>query len=1585
MASLLLLLLTAVILVNLTPVQNFLARKASTMLSEKLKTKVSVAHVRIDFLDHILLQGLYIEDQAHDTLLYAGTAQVRINDWFVFRDKTILHYIGLENTYIHIYRTRTSKAWNYDFIADAFSAAPEKKDKPSKPFEFDLKKVELENVRFHMDDKWGGEDEDYDVGSLVLNAKDLDFKKKMLDVTSIVVHNVTVALNEYKAGHPPTIHNKDMDTVDTTPFNPGKWGVRVKDITLRDCIFRLTMDTLKAVPDVFDQDHLIVKNIDADITNASIVGDTIHGNINNLTAQDRCGIAIKKMRSKVSVSPVASICSDLYLETNYSKIQNYYAMHYKRFPDFTEYIDSVVMVGHLKDAIVDMRDIAYFAPQLKKLPNIIAKVSGDGKGTVANLSAEHLDATDGNTAIKGRVTMKGLPDIYKTYITFSDGELLTTGAGALHYVPSLKNSPDVALDKVRFAYFTGTYEGYIENFAVNGVLNTNLGSVTTNIKLNIPGFNSNAAVYSGTIISNQLQLGTFLEQPLLGGLTLKENVSGKSFDPDHAQMDIDGTISELTIKGYPYHNIITHGTLAKKQFNGTLLVDDPNLALEFDGGINYSDKNVIINATAHLLGSNFNALHLLSDTVTVSADFDLKCSGSDIDNFSGYAKLNNIDLRRNAHKLALDSIQVISIGDSLHKLLTIQSNDLTAAIRGHYQLSKLPASVQYYLSRYLPNYIKAPTKYAPDQTLEFAVNTITMDSLLAVTFPLIRGFDSSSFTGSFNTTAKKLSLNVSVPYGSIGKFHMSNIAITGEGNLDMIAVNANIDNVAVGDSILNGSLSVTTTIANDSVGFTIATTAPDTSTSITLNGQILARKDSLFLTLFPSQFFLSQAKWDIAGGSKVVYSDKYLLVQGLVLSSGLQRISAATQLETNDRSLVITTENLDLGQLGTWAGLAAYQPDGRLNGTVTINKIFQDIYVGANIKATDLKLGTDTVGTVNIVGSYDGAKKLVNLDPQTGIFSGEASVTAQGNISFDSTTHQKLDGSIRFNNAPVVWATPFLAGVMSRLSGTLNGSVGFDGTSYDPVLDGSVVLTNAGVRLDYLGCNYTIPQATIHVDNKRIDFGRVQIFDTYKNPAIVTGHLSHNLFKNMRMHLNIQSKKFEVLNLTSNDNNLFYGNLVASVDSFTMRGPFNDLKLNIYGASPAAKSHIFIPISSSGDVGTYSYVSFKTYGKNQDKLVRKTKSKISINIDAKLNDLAEMTIVLDPESGDNITARGEGNIIMDIPPDNDIRINGNYVIDDGTYVYTFRKLLLHKVFNLNSGSTIGFNGPFSATTLKVDAVYRSSARLYDLLSDADKTTLPSTELIDAQARQIVDVVLHMKGPLYTPTLTFDLDLEDTHSQNSVAYQKLLLINRDAQQKFDQVAALLLINSFIPPDGIGAGTVTTGAINNIGQILSTTASSGITNILNKLTGDRQLNVDVRYINYNYSDQTSIAANRSQVKVDVSKNLFKDRLIVEVGSTSDWGHPTSTSTSSSFNFTGDFRIQYLLSNGSPLRLNAFRTSDYDVTLDRDITRSGVGITWRKSFDNLSEFFQGNRYAEKLKADEQKILPVKDTTTNKADTTK
>ena len=206
---------------------------------------------------------------------------------------------------------------------------------------------------------------------------------------------------------------------------------------------------------------------------------------------------------------------------------------------------------------------------------------------------------------------------------------------------------------------------------------------------------------------------------------------------------------------------------------------------------------------------------------------------------------------------------------------------------------------------------------------------------------------------------------------------MRNIVINGDGDLNLLGLNTTIDNVALGDSFLNGSLSLqTATLGNDSVAFNIGTTTPDPNSSITLNGQIIARKDSLFLTLLPSQFYLNQVKWDIAGGSKIVYSDKYLLVQGISLTSGLQKISAATELTNNDRSILISTENIDLGQFGSWAGLAGYQPDGRVNGTIRIDKIFQDLYISANIKATGVLLGTDTIGTINLIGDYDGEKEV---------------------------------------------------------------------------------------------------------------------------------------------------------------------------------------------------------------------------------------------------------------------------------------------------------------------------------------------------------------------------------------------------------------------------------------------------------------------------------------------------------------------------------------------------------------------------------------------------------------------------------
>ena len=1567
-----LLLVTVIVLVNTTPVQNYLARKAATLLSEKLKTKVAVAHVRIDFLNHFLIQGVYIESQNHDTLLYAGEAQIRITDWFIFVHKPVIHYLGLSNTYVHLSRQAHTNVWNYDFIADAFGS--DNKSQGGKQIEFDLKKVDLENIRFYMDDKWGGEDIHIDAGNLVLNADDIDFKNKLINLENINIKNSDVSLNEYKAGHPPRPHNDTLQpAIDTTPFNTGKWIVKLKTLNLDGCSFHLTANDKIPVPDLFDENHLAITRVKASINTVKIIGDTISGNVTGLFAHERCGLEIRQMKSKVSVSPVASVCSDLYLETSNSKVRDYYAMHYKHFPDFLEYIDKVVMVGRMTDATADIKDIAYFASQLKKFPPITFRIKGEGSGTVANLSAHNLIVSDGNSVFNGNISMKGLPDIYKTYITWTDGKLVTNGQGILRYTPMLRNSPDVALEDLTYAVFSGNYTGYIENFAVKGVVNTNLGILTANVKLNMPGFNIHTAQFSGNVTSTDLQIGTLLKQPLLGGVTLNEDISGTSFDPGEGLLKLNGMISELTLNKYTYHKITTNGVLAKKQFNGNIQVDDSNLALEFDGDINFTNKNIVLKASAHLLGSNFKALNLTQDLITATADFDLNCTGSNIDNFSGTALLNNISIKRNSQRLALDSVLVNATGDSLNKLLTIQSNAVLASIQGNYRLSKLANSVQYYLSRYLPNYIKEPEKYAPEQNFTFKVKTYLIDSILAVAFPLMRGFDSSVVSGSLNTTDKKLLLTAAIPYGIIGGVHMNNISIEGAGDLVSLGLSTNIQNISVADSMIYGSLSLTTSVGNDSVNFIIGTSSPDSSSSLTLNGRIFAFKDSLFLTMMPSQFWLNKAKWDIPGG-KIAYSDKYLKIDGLTLTSGLQKITASTQFENNDRNIIINTENLDLGQLGAWAGLSVYQPDGLLSGTISVDKVFNNPHINTHLLATGVLLGIDTVGTINVTGDYDIKKKIITFDPQSGIYRDNSSIIASGTISFDSSSQQKLDGKIEFKKALVAWADPFLTGIMSHLTGTVDGTVSFKGTSIEPVMDGNVTLQNGGFKVDYMGCSYTVPSANVHIDNRVISFGKVTAYDAYKNTAYLTGKFTHNLFRKMKMALKVTTDKFEVLNLGVNDNNLFYGNITGGMDSFTITGPFDNIMLNAYNAVPAAKSRLYIPESTSaGTAASYTFATFKVYGHLQDQQLKRSRSKITISIDANINPLLETHIILDPSSGDEIMAKGYGQISLFIPPNNDISMNGTYTIEHGQYLYTFKSLRLQRVFSLSPGGFITFNGPFSQTAVSVDAVYSLKARLYDMLSDADKTLLNgnSSDKADALTPQIVDVIMHMNGLLNSQKLTFDLDLEDKHTQGTVVYQMLRLVNNDDRQKFNQVASLLIIGDFTSPEGIGGSTAITGAINNVSQILSSSTSIALTKALNKITGDKRSNIDVKYTNYNVSDPSVAAINRNEFKLGYNHSFLNNRLQVEVGGTSDWGHPTSQSAATNFDITGDFRIQYQVTEQSNVRANVFRTSDYDVTIDRTIIRSGVGLTWRKSFDRLGDFFRGYNYTRLQKLEELKNI--------------
>lgn len=94
-------------------------------LSKELQSKISIKHVEFGFFNKMNLEGVLVEDRRKDTLLYAGTVQVLITDWFFLTNKAELKYIGLRDAIINF--NRTDSIWNYAFLNDYF--APPKTNK----------------------------------------------------------------------------------------------------------------------------------------------------------------------------------------------------------------------------------------------------------------------------------------------------------------------------------------------------------------------------------------------------------------------------------------------------------------------------------------------------------------------------------------------------------------------------------------------------------------------------------------------------------------------------------------------------------------------------------------------------------------------------------------------------------------------------------------------------------------------------------------------------------------------------------------------------------------------------------------------------------------------------------------------------------------------------------------------------------------------------------------------------------------------------------------------------------------------------------------------------------------------------------------------------------------------------------------------------------------------------------------------------------------------------------------------------------------------------------------------------------------
>ena len=215
------------------------------------------------------------------------------------------------------------------------------------------------------------------------------------------------------------------------------------------------------------------------------------------------------------------------------------------------------------------------------------------------------------------------------------------------------------------------------------------------------------------------------------------------------------------------------------------------------------------------------------------------------------------------------------------------------------------------------------------------------------------------------------------------------------------------------------------------------------------------------------------------------------------------------------------------------------------------------------------------------------------------------------------------------------------------------------------------------------------------------------------------------------------------------------------------------------------------------------------------------------------------------------------------------------------------------------------------------------------------------------------VNLNLKGDMLKPDVSFSLDMPANQkgALGGTVYAKLNQLNQSEADLNKQVFALLILNRFIADDPLQSSQGSDAesiARNSVSELLSQQ--------LNRLAGNYAKGFQVNVNLQSYEDySTGQAQGRTQLGIGISKNLFNDRLNVQVGTNVDLEGQKADQNSIS-SIVGDLSAEYKLVPQGTYRLRFYRQSEYDI-LEGQIVETGFGFVFTKDYDVTRELFKNS----------------------------
>lgn len=1562
-------------LLRIPAIQNYLKEKIIDAIEVRTGAKVTYDHLVVSIWSGITMENLTLQDEKLDSIIRLEKIglSLRKNLFFLFNNELDISKLRLEGLRLDIVTRYMENESNLDrFLKKLLNQG---KDGPKKEFFLSVGEVFLKDIYIRILNENKGVAQYIGLNSGLVELEKVDlmcnsFLINQLYLNQPVYQKTVFSEVCYKPGHELTVKSDEpVEKDDWFPFS-----FYIDKINIENGRYGM-FDELQPVDTKFlqlmDYRHFKLDDINVNFSKVELKeDDTFFALCESVSFKNDRGFELKNFSiDTIDINKEGAILKNVTLETKETLLESNIKFNFYGYEAFRNIKEEVTFSVDISPSAISMKDLSHFlkalivSPVTQGINDKTINLSGRYYGNFTGINGRDVNIDmDRYLSLTGSFSTKNLDDYNNTLLNVRLDNFNTSMNNVKKLFPTF-NIPK-NFYKLGNISFSGRYDGYIEDFVAYGNLNTDLGNVNLDMRLDLtPGIQK--AQYSGELNVNGFNLKKWTDNDQFGLVYFTSKVKkGQGLTLATLKSDLSAVVTSLTFKDYVYKNFSLNGVFEKNNFKGFFEIHDPNIDLKFDGNAEFIDNQAFLNFTSKIKNLDLYALNLNKKPLSFSADLEINASGSNINDVLGEIDVQNVRILSHdttfiVEEMHLSSKNMVTGG----KELKIWSELGHFHLSGLYDLTQVGPLVTSIIKKNYPILTKnwKAKEANPNivQKMDFDINLNHSKHFLTLAGLKNVSFSKLELKGKIDSEKNEFSLASGIPLIQINRDSVQNIQLLvnsykNSGNILLHADKANISKRKL------GSIDFQANSLGDSILFEISgNEILKGMKPLDIQGRMTPFENGFAFQLLAEKLHFFGKDWKFLQDNSLAITNEKLVIRNFELTDGFRTIGIENYKK---KGLIAFMDNFDIDVVNDILKDKRFVLSGLSKVQIDVEDIFakeKEIY--ASVRVPNFYINKDAYGSIDISADVNKTGQ-ADIDLTIGEF-------VSGNVLVD-TKNKTIQGKAKLREAPLRILEYILNKGVANTSGTVDAIVDISGGFKDFILDGKGKVNNGQTKIVYTGVTYFFDQQSFVITEKKIDFTGALIRDSKNNVATITGGLTHNRFRTFGVNTVIAGDNVIGLQTTKADNPDYYGYAIGKLRA-SFNGGFDKVDM-VIDAVTNQGTQLNIPVGNSGTKSNSNVIRFEKRNMKGDSVVNianKLLKGIDLEMNLTLTPDAQVSIIFNEDKGDIIKGQGRGNMQIFIKRTGGFDIFGDYQIESGNYLFTVAQLPVAKPFVVYRGGLIRWTGDPVNASLDIKAVYKSRTSLQPFIEEY--LGFASETLVNqASQRQDVDVILNLGGTLFRPEVTFNLAFPNLVGDlATLADSKMRILQNNELELNSQVFGLIMFNNFLPSnrvsDVIGSGGIQSIGINTLSEFLSSQLSLYITNLINLALVENGLLAGVDF-EIGLRSNTGVVSNLSNSNVwpdEIEfrlKNRFKfldERITLNMG-----GNYIFENQGLTYNqMLPDFSLELVLTENRKLKARVYGRQELIVqnTLSPKV---GLGLTYRTEFGTLTSFEESLKSAIK-----------------------